>query len=58
MLNDSAADITVTGGSKDCNTVPSLQRVVEWCSICMDAFGLQVCGWCCRFASLLRLRSF
>ncbi len=45
LLSDSAADATAGAGvtaSKDCNCVPSLQRVVEWCSMCMDAVGLQV----------------
>ena len=42
MLNDSAADVNTAGGGKDCDNVPSLHRVVEWCSMCMDAVGLQV----------------
>ena len=44
MLNDSITDVTAAGSAKDCNAAPSLQKVVEWCSICMDAVGLQVCG--------------
>ena len=43
LLSDSAADATAgVTASKDCNCVPSLQRVVEWCSMCLDAVGLQV----------------
>jgi hypothetical protein len=44
MLNDSITEVTAAGSAKDCNAAPSLQKVVEWCSICMDAVGLQVCG--------------
>ena len=42
LLSDSAADATAGVAGKDCNAVPSLQRVVEWCSMCLDAVGLQV----------------
>lgn len=42
MLNDSAADVNAAAGVKDCDTVPSLHRVVEWSSMCLDAVGLQV----------------
>ena len=41
MLHDSGADVGVAGG-RDCEAVPSLHRVVEWGSMCMDAVGLQV----------------
>ena len=41
MLHDSGADVSSTGG-RDCEAVPSMQRVVEWASMCMDAVGLQV----------------
>jgi hypothetical protein len=42
LLSDSAADATASAAGKDCNAVPSLQRVVEWASLCLDAVGLQV----------------
>ena len=42
MLNDSAADVNAAAGVKDCDAVPSLHRVVEWSSMCLDAVGLQV----------------
>jgi hypothetical protein len=44
MLNDCTPDASAGAGAKDSHAAPSLQRVVEWCSICMDAVGLQVGG--------------
>jgi hypothetical protein len=55
MTNDAAAEANAVGGGKDCDALPSLQRVVEWTSMCMDAVGLQVsqrCG-CARVLRLL-----
>jgi hypothetical protein len=42
MLNDSVVEVNTRVGGKDCDALPSLQRVVEWSSMCMDAVGLQV----------------
>ena len=48
MTNDAAAaEANAVGGGKDCDALPSLQRVVEWTSMCMDAVGLQVSQRCC-----------
>jgi hypothetical protein len=51
MLNDCTPDVSAGAGAKDgakdSHAAPSLQRVVEWCSICMDAVGLQVGALLC-----------
>ena len=47
MMSDAAAEANAVGGGKDCDVLPSLQRAVEWCSMCMDAVGLQVTGAAC-----------